>query len=91
MVDHVVRERGRVGLEVLDHHKERRQYRDEDVEREKSGLQGSVDRVIATPGSDSRPAQRAGILPVGPVDSALVKLGPALADVRVDPWGHVNG
>ena len=63
---HVVGERGGVAVQVLRHHEQRGDDRDQDVQREKRRLERPVHRLVAPPSGDRHSAQRARILTLGP-------------------------
>ena len=75
VLDEVARERGRLPLQVLDHHEERRDDGDQDVRRQEERLERAVDGLVAPPGADRD------TLP-GVLLLASYPVGPAALDSR---------
>jgi hypothetical protein len=70
VVHEMVRERCWIPFEVLDHHKQRREDRDHEVEGEERGLQRPVDRLIETPRVDRDAPAGGRMLTVDPLVAA---------------------
>src|SRR5262245_66518436 len=78
--DEPIRQRGRVRVEVLLHHQDGRDHRDQDVQGEERRMERPVYRLVATPGTDCNPGGRTGMLPFDPLASTLHSRRYTLAD-----------